>query len=152
MHCIRKRIESQQNCRLKTTFGRGHIWWSKLYQTTIIYFENPKQTSHKSYIKSGSDLLRVPSNCLISQHPPKNFQQDNEVAIQRDDLYALDWQELYQEDPTHPENRQSSNLNWYRQPQQQTMTLPTPTLRAPTQGTNMMTLATTRKPRRMTQP
>ena len=38
--------------------------------------------------------------------PPKDFQQDNEVSIQHDDLFAIAWQELYQERPTHPENSQ----------------------------------------------
>ena len=39
--------------------------------------------------------------------PPKDFQQDSEVVIQHDDLYASAWQELYQENPTHPGNSQS---------------------------------------------
>ena len=69
MHCIQRRIANQQNCRLETTFGWDYISWSKLYQTTIIYFENFKQTSQKSYIESGSDNLLVPTKCLISQHP-----------------------------------------------------------------------------------
>ena len=39
--------------------------------------------------------------------PLKEFQQDNEVIIQHDDLYALAWQELYQKDPTHLGNSPS---------------------------------------------
>ena len=38
--------------------------------------------------------------------PPKDFQQDTEVAIQHDDLFAMAWQVLYQEHPTHPESGQ----------------------------------------------
>ena len=39
--------------------------------------------------------------------PLKDFQQDNEVIIQHDNLYALAWQELYQKDPTHLGNTPS---------------------------------------------
>ena len=39
--------------------------------------------------------------------PLKDFQQDNEVIIQHDDLYALSWQEFYQKDPTHLGNSPS---------------------------------------------
>ena len=38
---------------------------------------------------------------------PKDFPQDTEVIIQHDDLFAMAWQELYQEPPTHPGNSQS---------------------------------------------
>ena len=38
---------------------------------------------------------------------PKDFQQDTEVIIQHDDLFAMAWQELYQEPPTHSGNSQS---------------------------------------------
>ena len=43
--------------------------------------------------------------------PLKDFQQDNEVIIQHDDLYALAWQELYQKDPTHLGNSPSPEPN-----------------------------------------
>ena len=39
--------------------------------------------------------------------PLKDFQQDNEVIIQHDDLHALAWQELYQKDLTHLGNSPS---------------------------------------------
>ena len=39
--------------------------------------------------------------------PLKDFQQDNEVIIQHDDLYALAWQEHYQKGPTHLGNSPS---------------------------------------------
>ena len=38
--------------------------------------------------------------------PPKDFQQDTEVAIQHDDLFAMAWEELYNEYPNQPENKQ----------------------------------------------
>ena len=37
--------------------------------------------------------------------PLKDFEQDNEVIIPHDDLFALAWQEFYQKDPTHLGNR-----------------------------------------------
>ena len=38
--------------------------------------------------------------------PPKDIQQDTEVAIQHDDLFAMAWEELYKECPNQPENKQ----------------------------------------------
>ena len=58
-------------------------------------------------------LHRIRLRPLASNHklpditvPPKDFQQDTEVAIQLDDLFAMAWEELYSEYPNPHENRQ----------------------------------------------
>ena len=85
---------------------------------------NLTQILHRIRLRPFTSPHKLPD---ISK-PSKDFQQDNEVVIQHDDLYALVWQELYQEDPPTPKIVSHPNLNRYRQPQKQTMKPPTPTL------------------------
>ena len=63
---------------------------------------NVTQILHRIRLRPFTSPHKLPDIPTLS----KDFQQDNEVVIQHDDLYALAWQELYQEDPTHPGKRQ----------------------------------------------
>ena len=64
---------------------------------------NSTQILHRIRLRPFTSTHKLPD---IST-PPKKFQQDNEVATQHDDLYALAWLELYQKDPTHLGNSPS---------------------------------------------
>ena len=64
---------------------------------------NLTQILHRIRLLQFSSTHKLPDISI----PPKDFQQDNEVVIQHDDLYALAWKELYQGHPTHHENSQS---------------------------------------------
>ena len=109
---------------------------------------NLTQILHRIRLRPFASTLKLPD---ISTSP-KDFQQNNEVAIQHDDLYALVWQELYQKDPTHPENSQSPEPKLIPPTPETDDETTHPKPSSPTQCTNLKILATTRKPRQMTQP
>ena len=60
---------------------------------------NLTQILHRIRLRSFASSHKLPDISV----PPKGFQQDTEVAIQHDDLFAIAWQELNQERPTHSE-------------------------------------------------
>ena len=64
---------------------------------------NLTQILHRIRLRPFASSHKLPDISVL----PKDFEQDTEVIIQHDDLFAMAWQELYQEPPTHPENNQS---------------------------------------------
>ena len=64
---------------------------------------NLTQILHRIRLRPFASSRKLPDISVSS----KDSKQDTEVIIQHDDLFAMAWQELYQEPPTHPENSQS---------------------------------------------
>ena len=64
---------------------------------------NLTQILHRIQLRPFASSDKLPDISVL----PKDFQRDTKVAIQHDDLFAMAWQELYQDRPTHPENSQS---------------------------------------------
>ena len=63
---------------------------------------NLTQILHRIRLRPFASSHKLPDISVA----PKDFQQDTEVPIQHDDLFAMAWQELHQEHPTHPANSQ----------------------------------------------
>ena len=81
---------------------------------------NFTQILHRIRLRPFASSRKLPDITV----PPKDYQQDTEVTIQHDDLFAMAWEELYNECPPQPENKQSPEPE---------ITLPTPvTDNAPT--------------------
>ena len=81
---------------------------------------NFTQILHRIRLRPFASSQKLPDITV----PPKDYQQDTEVTIQHDDLFAMAWEELYNECPPQPENKQSPEPE---------ITLPTPvTDNAPT--------------------
>ena len=63
---------------------------------------NLTQILHRIRLRPFASSHKLPDITV----PPKDFQQDTEVAIQHDNLFAMAWEELYKECPNQPENKQ----------------------------------------------
>ena len=64
---------------------------------------NFTQILHRIRLRPFASSQKLPDITV----PPKDYQQDTEVTIQHDDLFARAWEELYNECPPQPENKQS---------------------------------------------
>ena len=108
---------------------------------------NLTQILHRIRLRPFASSHKLPDISVA----PKDFQQDTEVPIQHDDLFAMAWQELHQEHPTHTANSQPPEPEVIPQAQEPDNDPTYPRLRTPTQSMDLEAVITTQEPRQMTQ-